>query len=176
MESDGNSEKAGPASEVVAAMMGQVRSALASGRHRPVVIGLCGSQGSGKTTLAQAVLDACARDGLSAATLSLDDLYLTHGQRRELARTVHPLLATRGVPGTHDIALGLDMLDALESGMPAALPRFDKAIDDRRPERNWPIVGPELEVRIFEGWCRGAFFLPRMAATFRAVITVAMMC
>lgn len=160
MASERNTGKAGPATEVVAAVMGQVRSALASTRHRPVVIGLCGSQGSGKTTLAGAVLAACAREGLKSAAVSLDDLYLTRVERQELARSVHPLLATRGVPGTHDIALGLDTLDMLESGMPVALPRFDKGTDDRLPEREWPIVGPGLKVVILEGWCLGAFPQP----------------
>lgn len=160
MASERNTGKAGPATEVVAAVMGQVRSALAGARHRPVVVGLCGSQGSGKTTLAGAVLAACAREGLESATLSLDDLYLARAERQELARTVHPLLATRGVPGTHDVALGLDTLDMLESGMPVALPRFDKGADDRLPEREWPIVGPDLQVLILEGWCLGAFPQP----------------
>jgi D-glycerate 3-kinase len=160
MDNGRNTEKAGPAPEVIAAVMGQVRSALGSGGHRPVVIGLCGSQGSGKTTLARAVLGACASEGLKGAALSLDDLYLTHAERQQLSRTVHPLLVTRGVPGTHDIALGLDTLDMLESGMPVALPRFDKGADDRAPEQDWPIVGPALEVLILEGWCLGAFPQP----------------
>ena len=40
--------------------------------------------------------------------LSLDDLYLPKAERLRLARDVHPLLATRGVPGTHDVALGVE--------------------------------------------------------------------
>ncbi|WP_132385764.1 kinase [Novosphingobium sp. PhB165] len=137
--------------------MAEIRGALSAFRHRPVVIGICGAQGSGKSTLAEAVRRQCGAEGLASAVLSLDDLYLTHAERQALSREVHPLLATRGVPGTHDIKLGLDVLDALESGGPAALPRFDKARDDRAPERNWPIVAPGCEVLVLEGWCVGAF-------------------
>lgn len=145
------------ASDVVDTVMTQVRDALAAMRRRPAVIGICGAQGSGKSTLARAVQDRCRQEGLASAVLSLDDLYLTHAERQALAREVHPLLMTRGVPGTHDIALGLDVLDGLEGGGPVALPRFDKARDDRRPERDWPIVAPGCEVLLLEGWCLGAF-------------------
>lgn len=146
---------------VVDATMAQVRAALVATRRRPVVIGICGAQGSGKSTLAQAVERRCEGEGLSAAVLSLDDLYLTHAERKVLARDVHPLLATRGVPGTHDVALGLEVLDALERGGPVALPRFDKGQDDRLPEREWPILAPGCAVLVLEGWCLGAF--PRAA-------------
>lgn len=146
--------KANP--QVMAAITRQVHEALAETRRRPVVIGLCGSQGSGKTTLAGAVLEACADEGLRSATLSIDDLYLTHAERRKLARDVHPLLATRGVPGTHDIALGMSVLAALDNGEAVALPRFDKARDDRAPQSEWPHSPARCEVLIFEGWCIGA--------------------
>jgi D-glycerate 3-kinase len=146
--------------EIMAAVLGQVRTALAWHRRRPVVIGLCGAQGSGKSTLAAALAEALSREGLPAATLSLDDIYLTRDERMALARDVHPLLATRGVPGTHDISLGLEVLDDLESGLPGALPRFDKARDERVAERDWPIVDPGCEVVLLEGWCLGALPQP----------------
>lgn len=136
--------------------MAQVRGALASTDRRPVVIGVCGAQGSGKSTLAAAVEAACAREGLRAATLSLDDLYLTHAQRQALAREVHPLLATRGVPGTHDVALGITVLDGLQQGRALPLPRFDKARDDRAGPAEWPLAPENCDVLLFEGWCVGA--------------------
>jgi D-glycerate 3-kinase len=81
-------------------------------RHRTqreglFVLGLCGAQGSGKSTLAAALARMLARDGTRTAILSLDDIYLTRAERLQLAREVHPLFATRGAPGTHDVALGL---------------------------------------------------------------------
>ncbi|MDR2872569.1 MAG: kinase, partial [Xanthomonadaceae bacterium] len=75
--------------------------------HVPV-LAITGPQGSGKSTLAAQIVRAADQHGLKAATLSTDDFYLTHADRRQLARTVHPLLATRGPPGTHDLPLALE--------------------------------------------------------------------
>lgn len=121
-----------------------------------LVVGLCGAQGCGKSTLAAALVAALTGEGLAAATLSLDDLYLTRAEREQLARSVHPLLATRGVPGTHDVALGLQTIAALERGEAAALPRFDKGSDDRAPEASWPHAPARCRVLLLEGWCLGA--------------------
>lgn len=119
-------------------------------------IGICGAQGSGKTTLVAALAEQLTLRGVRVATLSLDDLYLTRAERSELAREVHQLFATRGVPGTHDIALGLVTLDALKRGEAAPLPRFDKASDDRLPECQWPRAPADAQVLLFDGWCLGA--------------------
>lgn len=123
---------------------------------RLTTIGICGGQGSGKSTLVAALAEQLTLRGVRVAALSLDDLYLTRAERQALARDVHPLFATRGVPGTHDIALGLATLDALKRGEAAPLPRFDKASDDRAPPSDWPCAPADTEVLLFEGWCLGA--------------------
>lgn len=125
---------------------------------QPLVLGLCGAQGSGKSTLAAAI----ARRVPGTAVLSLDDLYHTRAERRRLADAVHPLFATRGVPGTHDVDLGLAVLDALAAGAPVRLPRFDKGRDDRLPVSAWPQVDA-VGLVILEGWCVGARPLPEAA-------------
>ncbi len=138
------------AAEALAPVEALVRERLAAATA-PLVIGLCGAQGSGKSTVG-AALAARLPD---TVVLSLDDLYLPRAERERLAETVHPLLRTRGVPGTHDVALGEAVLADLRAGRPVTLPRFDKAIDDRAPESTWPLVeGAKLV--IFEGWCVGA--------------------
>lgn len=121
-----------------------------------LVVGICGAQGSGKTTLVRHLAAALERQGTRIAALSLDDLYRTRAERAELARQVHPLFATRGVPGTHDVALGLSVIAALERGEPAPLPRFDKASDDRAPAADWPRAPAGTQVLLLEGWCLGA--------------------
>jgi D-glycerate 3-kinase len=121
-----------------------------------LVVGLCGAQGSGKSTVAEAVEATLAGVGVAAATLSLDDLYLTRAARQALAAQVHPLLAVRGPPGTHEVAAGVAILRDLRAGRGARIPRFDKLADDRLPEALWREVAGPVEVVIFEGWCVGA--------------------
>lgn len=122
----------------------------------PITLGLCGSQGAGKTTLTAAAARLLAGQGLRVAILSLDDLYLTRAERAALAAEVHPLFATRGPPGTHDVALGEAVLDALKAPGSTLLPRFDKAQDTRRPIHQWDTFEGPADVILFEGWCVGA--------------------
>ena len=120
------------------------------------VVGICGPQGSGKSTAVLVVRRLLEQRGLTVATLSLDDLYLPIENREALARDVHPLLRTRGVPGTHDVALGLAVLDSLAGDGPTTIPRFDKAADTRAPSATWSSVDGPVDIVLFEGWCVGA--------------------
>jgi D-glycerate 3-kinase len=141
---------------IVALLEEAVRSRLNAVARRPLVLGLCGAQGSGKSTIAAALAKRLADDGIPTAVLSLDDIYKTKADRRVLARDVHPLFATRGVPGTHDVALARSVVEALTQGAPALLPRFDKAIDDRSPPGGWSMAAADTQVLILEGWFVGA--------------------
>jgi D-glycerate 3-kinase len=126
----------------------------------PLVIGINGAQGAGKSTLFNLieVILSEAFD-LKVVGFSLDDLYKTREERERLAKEVHPLLLTRGVPGTHDVQLGIDIIESLKRAdpmQPTKIPVFDKSIDDRCPETIWQEwLGP-ADVIVFEGWCVGA--------------------
>lgn len=132
-------------------------------RKRCAVIGLCGAQGSGKSTVAAWTVQLLEQRGLRAVAPSLDDFYLTHEARQRLAKEVHPLLAVRGPPGAHDIGLASAALDALRTRGKASLPKFDKAADTRAPRAQWPTVATPVDVIILEGWCVGAIAQGRAA-------------
>ncbi|MGB5808897.1 MAG: hypothetical protein WBG86_00130 [Polyangiales bacterium] len=122
-----------------------------------VAVGLSGAQGTGKSSLARLLKAVLEREfRLRVAILSLDDLYLDGATRLQRAETYHPLLVTRGVPGTHDVHLGIDALRALRGGETVSLPRFDKATDEPLPRFQWPIWNGPCDVVLFEGWCVGA--------------------
>jgi D-glycerate 3-kinase len=141
---------------VHAPLAAHVAEASRAADSKPHVIGLCGPQGSGKTTAVALLAHLLGQQGLRVASLSIDDLYLTRSGRRTLAAKVHPLLATRGVPGTHDVALGVATIAALGGPSRVALPLFDKAIDDRLAEDRWPMIDAPVDIVLFEGWCVGA--------------------
>ena len=127
---------------------GVLADALDNGCRTYAIAGL---QGTGKSTLAAQVVALAASRGVQAVALSIDDFYLTHAQRQALARSVHPLCATRGPPGSQDIALACATIDALRDGRPTALPRFDKIDDDRLPRAQWPVV-QRADLILIEGW------------------------
>lgn len=126
----------------------------------PLVLGINGPQGSGKSTFASFVQQRLhVLFGLSVVVISLDDLYLSRAQRQQLARQHHPLLQTRGVPGTHDVDLGIQLLQQLKQANPGqqtAIPRFDKARDDRCPRADWDQHMGRADIIVLEGWCLGA--------------------
>lgn len=133
--------------------VGSLVAAHARLDHVPL-IGIAGSQGSGKTTLARA-----AAERWGAAHLSLDDVYLTKAEREAKGRAVHPLFAVRGPPGTHDLVLLETTVAALRAAGPDSrtpMPSFDKLADDRRPEAQWPVFTGRPSAVLIDGWCLGA--------------------
>ncbi|CAH9017825.1 kinase [Candidatus Nitrosacidococcus sp. I8] len=125
----------------------------------PLVLGLSGAQGSGKSTLSrflEVILTTYFHQ--KVATLSLDDFYLSHGKRQQLAKKVHPLFVTRGVPGTHDTILAIKTLESLKSANQDSItqfPKFDKGLDNRLPDAEGIIFQGRPDIIIFEGWCVG---------------------
>jgi D-glycerate 3-kinase len=139
----------------------------------PIFVALQGPQGSGKTSVTERIKEMLSEHNeehgsYRVATLSIDDLYLPHTQLNAIASAHpdNPFLRGRGLPGTHDIQLGLSLLRSLKdinrSGADnIRIPRFDKSLfngeGDRLPESEWtPIHGP-LDVVLLEGWCTGFY-------------------
>ena len=129
-------------------------------KQSPLLVSFNGAQGSGKSTITAFLTLLLERQfDLFSVEMSIDDFYLTHAQRQQLAQQVHPLFATRGVPGTHDVMLAKQTLDCLRhcsQQSPCRIPRFDKSIDDRMSESAWSRVSQPVKVILFEGWCNHA--------------------
>jgi D-glycerate 3-kinase len=119
--------------------------------HDCRVYAIAGLQGTGTSTLSAQMATLAKQRGLQVVALSIDDFYLGHAERAALGRRVHPLCATRGPPGTHEVGLACDVLDALRARREVALPRFDKIADDRLPRDAWPLAR-DADLTILEGW------------------------
>ena len=128
-------------------------------RKRTIIIGLAGGQGSGKTTISSIITLILKKYfKLNVFKVSIDDFYKTRKDRRILSITKHPLLMTRGVPGTHDIDLMLRFFTKVKSKnfKKIEIPKFNKAKDDRYKKNFWYKLKSKPDVVIFEGWCVGA--------------------
>jgi D-glycerate 3-kinase len=163
-------------SEIASLIYNVIKDVRAKHPDRPALIGVAGAQGSGKTYVCQ-LLEAANRPRF--AHFSLDDVYLTKAERVwradnissfnatrdedgnfEVGHVSRPLieqlLLVRGPPGTHDLGLAQKLITQLSQAKPTALPRFDKAIDDRAPESAWPVFNGPAEAILIDGWCLGA--------------------
>ncbi len=130
-----------------------------SHKKKPLIIGLSGGQGVGKSTVAgilKIVLQIKFK--LNVIYFSIDDFYKTHLERKKMSKLVHPLFMTRGVPGTHDIKMLNKILKSLrkKNFSSVRIPRFDKSSDDRSKIKFWQKVKQRPDIIIFEGWCVGA--------------------
>ncbi len=123
----------------------------------PFFVGINGCQGSGKSTLTDYIGEyLTSQYKLNVVVMSLDDFYYSSQDRQNLANTVHPLLATRGVPGTHDmteLTQVLTKLKARETGF--TIRKFNKATDEPYPESDWQVINQSADIVIVEGWCWG---------------------
>ena len=128
-------------------------------KKSPLIVGLAGGQGSGKTTISSIIsLILKKYFKLKVFKISIDDFYKTKKQREILSKNKHSLLLTRGVPGTHDIKIMLDFFRKIKTKnfKSLKLPKFNKANDDRYKKKHWYKLKSRPDVVIFEGWCVGA--------------------
>ena len=128
-------------------------------KKRPYFVGLAGGQGTGKTTISSLLKIILIKYfKLKVFRISIDDFYKTRKERMSLSKKVHPMLLTRGVPGTHDINMMLSFFRKVKSRKftRLKLPTFNKAIDDRFNKNRWYDLKQKPDIIIFEGWCVGA--------------------
>lgn len=121
-----------------------------------IIQGILGLQGTGKTTLAKILQLLLSELDYHAVTLSLDDLYKTYRDREQLKKE-DPRLIGRGPPGTHDVEIGIELLDKIRAGdTPISMPRFDKSAFQGQGDRATPeIINQKIDILLFEGWFVG---------------------
>ena len=132
---------------------------LYKSKNRTLLIGLSGSQGSGKSTISQILkIIFHSNFNLNVVSFSIDDFYKTSSERKKMSKSVHPLFMTRGVPGTHDSKMLYNTIKNLlkKRFKSIKIPKFDKSIDDRFKSKYWQMIKKKPDIIIFEGWCVGA--------------------
>ncbi|POR32288.1 Uncharacterized protein TPAR_07515 [Tolypocladium paradoxum] len=143
----------------------RLKAHQAASHDRPLIIGLNGMQGVGKTTLVAALAATLENDGIHTLICSIDDFYLKHEDQAALARhhADNALMQHRGEPGTHDVPLAISVFTSLIQRQPTKLPQYDKAAlsgqGDRLPGTRWKAVNqpgqPPVQAVILEGWSVG---------------------
>lgn len=129
----------------------------------PVFFGISGPQGSGKSYLAEHLLIQARKKypHLSIVGFSMDDFYLTHDQQQEVTKKAvldhNSVLQGRGLPGTHDMKLLLEVFSQIENKCPLQIPVYDKSAYKGEGDRGseWQVVDSPVDVVIFEGWFNG---------------------
>ncbi|MBE2248013.1 MAG: hypothetical protein IAE78_00605 [Myxococcus sp.] len=131
--------------------------------RRPLMVGLNAPQGAGKTTLTRSLVGLLEHLGHRAVSISIDDFYLRRDEQLALAarHSGNRFLEHRGYPGTHDVALGARVLEALQAGADVEVPRYDKSAFNGRGDRSdeVTVLRGRVDVVLLEGWMLG--FQPR---------------
>ena len=128
-------------------------------KETPYFICLTGGQGSGKTTMSE-FIQLVLNEFCNKRTVgfSIDDLYKTQEERKKLADEIHPLCEVRGMPGTHDMSLGFDLLESLSkanNSSKTAIPAFNKPLDKHYPKNEWKVFRGKPDFIFFDAWCGG---------------------
>ena len=142
-------------------------------KGRTLILGLSGSQGSGKTTVTgilQIILKKFFKKNIYI--ISIDDFYKTLRDRNRMSQQKHSLFKTRGVPGTHDINLIKNFFISVKRKKfkKIKLPKFNKSIDDRSKKNYWHNINKRPEIIILEGWCVGA--KPQINSSLRKPVNI----
>lgn len=142
-------------------------------KGRTLILGLSGSQGSGKTMVTgilQIILKKFFKKNIYI--ISIDDFYKTLRDRNRMSQQKHSLFKTRGVPGTHDINLIRNFFISVKRKKfkKIKLPKFNKSIDDRSKKNYWHNINKRPEIIILEGWCVGA--KPQIISSLRKPVNI----
>ena len=130
-----------------------VIKSLKKGGSDPILIGLSGLPGSGKSSFGNVAEKILNDINIPFKSISLDDFYLP-SKEMELAMKGNPWNVPRGFPGSHSIdELKISLEDYLKYGI-LNVPQFDKSLRNGNGDRyGWINCSPK--VVLLEGWFLG---------------------
>eukprot|EP00924_Labyrinthula_sp_SR-Ha-C_P007019 maker-scaffold_8-snap-gene-7.14-mRNA-1 protein AED:0.00 eAED:0.00 QI:238/1/1/1/1/1/2/50/289 len=135
-------------------ILNKIREEFVEKKEKPYILGVGAPYATGKTTMCRYMKAKLVDQGYKVVTVSLDDFYKEKSKRIALAQSIHPLLRTRGVPGTHDLDLFKHFIEtAKEKKGELKIPSFSKALDDRLDETQWTKIPLPIDFLILEGFC-----------------------
>lgn len=151
--------------KVVEVLMPLLEAKLKTNHAKPIVVGIEGPQGSGKTYASLKIKNILSDiyKTCNIIQFSMDDFYLTYEQQLEVNSKFsnNSLLQGRGLPGTHDVALLYNVFSHLiandSSRYPISIPIYDKSAYNGKGDRSndSQIIKKPVDIIIFEGWFNG---------------------
>lgn len=130
-------------------MLDFVRAQLQNAHTYPLIVGIQGVQGCGKSYSAEQLKISLGKQGTRVSVFSIDDFYLP---RHSMVDDI------RGRPGTHDTDLLKKVFHCLhERKFPVYVPVYDKTAHNGIGDRSsqFTIIDEAVQVVIVEGWCIG---------------------
>ncbi|KXL45704.1 hypothetical protein M433DRAFT_130888 [Acidomyces richmondensis BFW] len=141
--------------EILTSLTNQIISLASTHHPRQVLIGLAGPPGSGKSTIASALVLRLQRTIPSAIVLSLDGFHYSRAHLRSLPNA-EAAFARRGAPWTFDVGALTEFVTRLranadkplEMRSPMKAPSFDHAVKD--PVLHDILIAADTKVIILE--------------------------
>ncbi|CAI5756259.1 unnamed protein product [Candida verbasci] len=133
---------------------------------KPLIIGVSGPQGSGKSYLAEHLTNELTKQygDKNIIQFSIDDYYLTKSAQDEINSKYkdNALLQGRGLPGTHDLPLLAQTFNKIVCNYKKPweiiqIPSYDKSAYNGLGDRsnNSQEITKPVDIVIFEGWFLG---------------------
>ncbi|KAI3630551.1 hypothetical protein MIR68_011986 [Amoeboaphelidium protococcarum] len=132
---------------------------MKNSNKRPLLIGIQGVQGIGKSFTTAKLRESLCEQGFKTMALSIDDFYNTHDQLQQLSReSKNPLWEQRGLPGTHDVELMQNVLHKIMTNNEGEVqvPTYRKEAHSGQGGRgHFQTISLPADVVILEGWMVG---------------------
>lgn len=123
--------------------------------RQPIVVGVQGGQGTGKSTLTKLLTEIIKKFDIEAITFSIDDFYKSIKERNKLNQDNPYYELPRGALGTHRTKVLKTKLRSLKAGKVTDLPVFNKSTNKGIGEISTKSrhIASHPQIIFFEGYC-----------------------